>query len=134
MDLLEEIIWYLAKQGVIDGLNKDAFADHLPDTPEKVVALHEYSGLGPISEAEGAVRSVQVWVRASRDNPEWGKKKCSEIFKLFVGNHRVIDERDGSGRGLWGVFKPFQNPHRVKIDENGRSIYGFNMLVGTGND
>ncbi len=135
-DLLLDLINYLESLVIVAGDGIDSFRDFMPDEPDKLVVLNEYAGSGTQTGAAGVSRSVQVMVRASPDDPEWAKNKAWEIFNVLdTPEDRVLDTREHIVPDVrWAVIVARQTPFKIKVDENARSIYGFNLGVVTSRD
>ncbi|MBT9168521.1 MAG: hypothetical protein DDT19_01867 [Syntrophomonadaceae bacterium] len=135
-DLLLDLINRLRLLAIVVGDGIDSFRDFMPDAPDKLVVLSEYAGSGTQTGAAGVARSVQVMVRTSRDDPEWAKNKAWEIFNVLdTPGDRILDTREHVARGTrWAVIAARQTPSRIRIDQNARSIYGFNLGVVTSRD
>lgn len=131
--MLYELVEYLTQQNVVKGDAKDTYRDYVPDEPDKLVALQEYNGVGSIPAAEGVARRVQIIARSSLEDPDWASTKIWQIFNVLDVPDRIIDTRKEGGN-LWGVFDPLGTPHKMRVDEHARPIYGFNLSVITSRD
>lgn len=136
-DLLLDLIEYLQEEGLVTGDGIDAFRDHMPDSPDRLIAIQEYPGAGSSTGVDTTRRSLQVSVRSDSDNPSWAKEKCWEIYNLLdTPLDQVHDLREHitmiSDR--WMVISPRQTPFKSSIDNNARVIYSFNMGVTTYRD
>ncbi len=128
-DMLLDVVNYLQSRGVVAGDGVDTYRDFTPDKPDKVVVLQEYPGLGTIQGSEGAQRNFQVAVRSAVDDPDWARLKAWEIFNVLDLPGRIIDEG-----GFWGVLSGRQTPNKLRVDDNNRVVYGFNMNIVTQRD
>lgn len=132
-DMLLNIANYLIYQGIVQADGEDIFRDYIPDSPDQVVALQEYAGDGSLPQAQGAQRRFQVAVRASREDPDWARRKAWSIYNVLDVPEGIIDAR-GVGLQLWGVMNAIQTPFKLRVDDNARILYGFNMVIITERD
>lgn len=140
-DLLLDITKYLTYRKVVKGYGKDCFCDYMPDQPDRIVALYEYSGGGTVTGVEAVERSVQVTVRSNSDDPNWARKKAWEIFNILdTPLDRVLDLRELEPKyepsiGIrWAVSYARQTPFKIGVDKSNRVRYGFNMGITTYRD
>ena len=140
-DLLLDVIEYLQYEGIVQGDADDCYRDHMPEEPDKIISFREISD----GDATGAGRSgihrmFQVAVRSSLDHPEWARDKIWDIFNVLDTPDRVLDMREIDDENevyesdRWGVVEAIGTPARIKVDENGRSIYSFNVSIVTSRD
>lgn len=125
--LLLDIVTYLTSKGVIDGDGIDTFRDFIPETPDYLVAVTEYSGSPAVPYESAAHRSVQVSVRDK--SADVARSKALEIYKVFLAeteNLRIDFTED-----RWGQVSLRQPPFRMKTDTSDRVTYGFNMGITT---
>ena len=129
-DVLSEIISFLKNEGVVSGEGTDTFIDFRPETPDQVISLFEYPGLGRLNGGVGAVRSVQISVRSPKHDPLWAKNKAWEIYNELCLPEKILDTRSSeyvTQESFWGVIEPRQTPFKILLDDNARTIYGFNI-------
>lgn len=123
--LLLDIVTYLTTQGAVEGDGIDTFRDFIPEKPDNIVAITEYTGSPTVPYEPAVHRSVQVSVRnLSADK---ARVKALEIFKLMQSDNLIVDftpER-------WGQVYLRQPPFRSKTDSSDRVIYSFNMGITT---
>ena len=123
--LLLDMVLYLKSQGLVIDDGIDAFRDFTPDSPDNVVALHEYRG-DPNVQFEPAVnRSIQVSVRNLVADE--ARKKALDIFKSLQSENLIVNftaER-------WGQVYLRQTPFRLGSDSLNRTTYCFNLGVTT---
>lgn len=135
-DLLQDIAEYLDYQEVKN--EEGIFLDFTPDEPDSVVVLYEYEGSATTPGTEGVVRRFQVTVRSEADKPDDARQKAWEVFNTLDRLDKVFDLREVDDEEFesqrWGVLSALQTPHKIKVDENGRTIYGFNMTMVTHRD
>lgn len=126
--LLLDIVTYLTTNGAIEGDGVDTFRDFIPESPDNIVAITEYTGSPIVPHEPAAHRSVQVSVRNL--SADAARVKANEIFKLFRSENSIIvftPER-------WGQVSLRQPPFRMKTDNADRVTYGFNMGITTSLD
>jgi len=133
-DMLLDVVNYLKDNDVVEDDGKDCFRDYTPDSPDQVVVLTEYGGLPFPPHMVGALRRFQVIARSSRDDPDWGRRKAWELYNTLDVPEKIIDARDEDGKGMWGVITALQTPHKMRVDDNGRDVYGFNVAITTERD
>jgi len=134
-DMLLKVINFLAENGVVTGDAVDTYRDFTPDKPDKVVVLQEYGGLGTFQGSEGAQRRFQVSVRSSVEDPEWAKTKAWEVYNALIIPESIIDSRTWVDPDkLWGVLSAMNTPNKLRVDENNRMVYGFNVNIVTERD
>lgn len=125
--LLLDIVTYLTSKGVIEGDGIDTFRDFIPETPDNLVAITEYSGSPGVKYDPTAHRSIQVSVR--NKNADVARSKALEIYKTFMPESD--DARIDFTEDRWGQVSLRQPPFRMKTDSNDRVTYGFNMGITT---
>lgn len=123
-DLLRDIETYLVAKGVVGSAR--VCIDTMLEYDGTTIALYEYSGKTPLPQITGAVRSVQVVVRdrsaaTSRDT-------ARAIYAVLTpgddGIKYLTPER-------WCMLFIKQPPFKIKVDDAGRSFYGFNVDITT---
>jgi len=105
------------------------FRDYSPADGILVVVLQEYQGAPATLGETVAHRSVQVTAR-SKDlviakNMAWAMYRALQEPETLKVQFTV---------GRWGLVYLRQTPYKMRIDEFGRVVYGFNMGVTTAND
>jgi hypothetical protein len=127
MTLLEDIVTYLTRLGIIEGDGIDTYRDFKPELPDNIVSLHEYKGDPPSPYTDVVHRSVQVVVR--NRNAVEAQKKAIELFKALTpaGESLRIDFTDTR----WGQVHLRESPHKFSQDESDRVHYGFNLGITT---
>lgn len=126
--LLLDIVTYLTSKGVIAGDGIDTFRDFIPETPDSLVAVTEYSGSPAVNYDPAAHRSVQVSVRDK--NADVARSKALEIYKVFLKDKKEDGRVDFTSE-RWGQVTLRQSPFRMKTDASDRVTYGFNMGITT---
>jgi hypothetical protein len=126
--LLEKLSTYLAEEG-----GPDIFIDILPETPDKLICLREFTGFR-VLQGEGAIRNVQVLVRSSADNPSWARTKAWGLYNKLKNDEHIIDSREEEEEGFWGMVVINQTPFKMGLDINNRACYGFNLTVGNNDE
>jgi len=125
--LLLDIVEYLADNNVAIGDGIDCFRDYSPEDPDNVIVLYEYRGSASVSFDDTTQRAVQVTVRSS--DPDYARDKAIEIFNLF--KVKECAKRVDFTADRWGQVTLRNTPFKIKVDENDRFIYGFNMGILT---
>lgn len=126
--LLLDIVKYLQTNNLVEGDGVDAFRDFLPEAPDNLVTLYEYSSL-PVVNYETAVnRSVQILVRNSNSNS--ARELALEIYKSLYSTSTRIDFTPDRFAAVYIR----QTPFKLRIDESNRTIYCFNIGVTTSID
>jgi hypothetical protein len=125
--LLLDIVEYLVDNNVAVGDGIDCFRDYSPEDPDNVIVLYEYRGSTSVPFDDTTQRAVQVTVRSS--DPDYARDKAIEIFNLF--KVKECAKRVDFTTDRWGQVTLRNTPFKIKVDENDRFIYGFNMGVLT---
>ena len=126
--LLEKITEYLVNQDVVQGSGIDIFRDFLPDSPSKVIVLHEYGSPRGTVGSEALIRRIQIEVRTSAEDPMWGRDKIWELFRILAPIEGIIDGREENpSTDLWMVVLPLQSPYKVRVDDSNRWMFSFNI-------
>lgn len=126
MALLDDLLDFLAAQN-LGTKGVDIFATTMPDDPDAIIQVSEYSGRRP----EGVLGSpvpiarfprVQIMVRDSRYVT--ARARAESVYQLLapVANQQMGGTRINS---IW----PLQEPALLENDENGRSIMVFNVEI-----
>lgn len=123
--LLLDIATYLASRGLVQGDGIDVFRDFYPEEPDDVVVLYEYKGDEVLPYEDKVNRSVQVAVRSP--DADTARTKALSIFKALQSETCLIYFTNDR----WGQVYLRQSPFKIKIDENSRAVYGFNIGVTT---
>lgn len=130
MTLLEDIVMYLAAEGLVRGDGVDAFRDFIPESPDNIVILYEYAG-DPVSQYTDVVhRSVQVVVR--NKSASAAKALANKLLAAFRKSDETL--RIDFTASRWGQTHIRQTPFKLKQDENGRIYYAFNLGITTNTD
>lgn len=125
--LLLDIVTYLTDKSVITGDGIDTFRDFIPEMPDNIVAITEYTGNPTVPYEPSAHRSIQVSVR--NKSADEARKKALDIFKALQPESENCRVDFTSER--WGQISFRQAPFRMKTDNNDRVTYGFNMGITT---
>lgn len=127
MKLLEDIADYLASKSLISGVAVDTFLDFMPESPDNIVVLREYTG-DPVSRYTNVVhRSVQVVVR--NKSATEAQKLAIDLCKAFMLSDDV--QRINFTSTRWGQVHVRQVPFKIKQDDRDRTQYGFNLGITT---
>jgi hypothetical protein len=126
--LLEDIGLFLVANNIATGDGIDIFRDFTPEQPDSLIALHEYNGDSASFYDSSVHRSIQV---LSRDlNADAARQKTLDIFTAIpaaqsaIGIVHFTSER-------WGQVFLRQPPFKLKVDENNRVYYAFNIGITT---
>lgn len=123
--LLLDIALYLINNGVAQEDGVDIFRDFSPEEPDNVIVLYEYKGSDIVPYEEKVHRSVQVSVRDI--DADIAREKALSIFKLLQSDTHVVHFTNDR----WGQVYLRQTPFKIKIDNNARTVYGFNVGITT---
>lgn len=125
-DLLSDIKTYFTSLGIVP--DSIVFKDYMPNKPDTVVAIYEYSGSAPLPQIDGVHRSVQVVVR-SKNNAE-ARSKINALYASLQTEDGILSftpER-------WAMVHLRQTPFKMKTDESERHYFVFNVGITTYND
>ena len=125
-DLLLDIVSYLTTNELVSGDGVDAFRDLMPEQPDNVVVVNEYTNVDTILNIGVATRNVQILVRDRSYSA--AKNKSSSIHKLVKDK---LDNIVDLTAERWAIMYPKQTPCKIQIDSNNRVIFGFNISVTT---
>lgn len=125
--LLLDIVTYLTTKKVIKGDGIDTFRDFIPEEPDSVVAITEYSGSLGTKFDPTAHRSIQVLARDA--NADKARIKALELYEALLPKSE--DGRVDFTSDRWGQVHMRQTPFRMKTDSSDRVSYGFNMGITT---
>lgn len=121
MSLLADFETYLKSNNVLDVL----YQDFMPDTPVTVASIYEYSGNTPEPQVAGATRSLQVVTRDT--SPDVSRQHCFDIYKALQTEDGIINLTPDRWCGIYLKQPPF----KLKMDQQGRVLYVFNLIVTT---
>jgi len=126
-DLLSDLETFLRASSVVGSAT--VFRDTIRETEGMAIALYEYMGTTPIPQIDGATRAVQVVVRDKSATA--AKEKARELYNVLApddsGIKYLTNER-------WCLLNIKQPPFKIKVDEEDRSYYGFNIDITTYTD
>ena len=127
-DLLLDLIDHLTSKGVVEGDGIDSFRDFTPEEPDSVFVILEYAGAPTPLHHTLTHRSLQLTFRANEARV--AKAKCKQVFDELspVDRHKVLSN------GRWCQIYPRQSPFKIKVDDAGRTTYGFNIGITTERD
>lgn len=126
--LLLDIASFIITAGYATTDGVDIFRDFTPEEPDSLVVLHEYAG-APASLYDPAVhRSVQVSCRDK--DADIARQTIVSIFKALTAAQN-FDGKIVFTSDRWGQVYLRQPPFKLKIDENNRTYYVFNMGITT---
>src|SRR5574343_1955355 len=111
--LLLDLVEYLKENNLVVNDGEDAFRDTLPDDPDNIVILTEYTG-SPINSYLGAVhRSVQIAVRNVAGDD--ARRKALSICELLNVESKHIKLSNGR------MLQVYIRNTPVKIDTDSRT-------------
>lgn len=125
--LLLDIILYFKSKSLVEDDGIDAFRDFTPEKPDNLVALHEYRGSPSIPQDPRVHRSVQVTVRDL--NADTSRQRAVDLFQALYTTDET--RRIDFTPDRWGQVYLRQPPFRMKMDENNRTVYCFNVGITT---
>lgn len=128
--LLLDIVNYFVGKGIAIGDGEDCFRDFAPESPDTIIAIHEYKGDPAVAYVDLVNRSVQITARDR--NADMARRKTLEMYEALRKDststeNRVVhftDER-------WGQVYLRQPPFKLKVDADNRVTYGFNIGITT---
>lgn len=123
--LLLDIASYLVSCGLATGDGIDVFRDTMPDKPDCLISLYEYGGDSVVLYESAVNRSVQLTVRDT--DADMARQRAWSIFDVLKSSTAFVQftpER-------WGQVHIRQTPFLLRVDENDRVVYGFNMGITT---
>lgn len=127
--LLQDLAGYLIESGIGTALGEDVFLDFLPDQPNNVVVISEYSGLPTTTGVEALDRRVQIRVRNA--DAEEARLLSWKAFNLLDTPENRIQL---ASNNRWMMTQALQTPFKVDIDGKERVSYVFNLAVVTYRD
>jgi hypothetical protein len=110
-------------------LGTDIFLGQLPDSPDNVVVLYPTGGFAQDLPLPDVKMTAQVLVRDK--SYQTGYERIWRVFNLLDGGERRFLEAP-SGRKM--VAQAMQPPLFLERDENGHSIFVFNVSIWTRRD
>lgn len=125
--LLLDIVLYLQALGIVEGDGLDCFRDFSPEEPDDIVLLMEYTGAPMIPQDPATHRSVQISTRSK--DPDVARARALQLCNSFRTEEET--RRINFTADRWGQVYVRQPPFRIKLDENNRTVYGFNIGVTT---
>ena len=127
--LLLDIIEYFVTKGLAQGDGIDCFRDFSPEEPDSIIVLYEYRGSPPVPYDDAGVvhRSVQVTVRDF--DADTARQKALDLFNSL--DIKDVAKRVDFTPERFAQVSLRQPPFKIKLDDNHRAIYGFNMGVTT---
>lgn len=122
-DLLKDFESYFTSLDVIE--SGKFFRDTMPDMPDSLVCVFEYSGQGSIPQIQTANRSIQIAVRDK--NATVAMQKAKQLYGTLITEDGILSLTEVR----WCMVHLRQTPFKIRVDEKGRSYYGFNVGVTT---
>lgn len=121
----EDFAEYLLGKELIIGAGIDFFIDIEPDAPDNCIMLYEYVGDPYNPFAEIIHRSFQVMVR--NVDAANARQLCTDVFKSLMSTN--FDVQLTSDRVCQVYLR--NPPFKLKVDENNRAFYCFNIGITT---
>jgi hypothetical protein len=123
--LLVDLENYIINLGLATADGVDIYRDYLPDTPDAVITLYEYSGEPFANGVDGMLRMIQILVRAKSYA---GARLLS--WSLYNAFHTPDDYIHTLG-GKEALIRVRSTPLKMLADETSRVTFTFNMGVTT---
>lgn len=125
-ELIKDIQQYLIAGGLAVADGVDLFRDKVPDSPDAVIVISEYSG-SPMTPGVGAMdRSIQVIVR----QPTYALAK-SISWALFRALTDAIEPIKNITATRWGIMHARMAPIKLSEDAHTRIQFVFNIGITT---
>lgn len=128
--LLEDILEAFVTEGIYTDLGVDAFWDKMPATPDRCIALYEYTGLPEVPYEDAVHRSVQVVCRNT--SASLAKIDAERVHEFIVTSLDETGRLDFNGRFTQTTLR--QTPFKIDEDDLNRVQFGFNMGITTSRD
>ena len=124
MDLIDALITRIISDGYATTKDVDIFKDTSPASPEECVAVFEYNGTPPAAFTDMSVRSIQITARAK--TAARAKERIWNIYRaLYTEDFMIV-------LGEKHCLMAMRNtPIKIYVDEQHRSVYGFNCGITT---
>lgn len=123
--LLLDIVEYLVGNSIVQEDGVDIFRDFTPESPDTLIALHEYKGDPGVQHESAVNRSVQILSRSKSANE--ARQRALTIHDLLISENLIVNFT----ASRWGQVHIRQSPFKIGIDGNGRITYGFNVGITT---
>lgn len=128
--LLEDILTEFVDNTLYNGMGLDAFWDKMPASPDRCIAVYEYTGLPEVPYEEAVHRSVQVVCRNS--SASLAKIDAERVHEFIVTRLDETGRIDFNGRFTQTTLR--QTPFKIDEDDLNRVQFGFNMGITTSRD
>lgn len=125
-NLLLDLGNYLIAQGIATTDGVDLFRDSMPDAPNCVTVLYEYSSGVPTFVAD---RSVQIIVRA-----ETYEAARQASWRAFSKLYDPLEPVMHINTNRWIIVSARNGPTKLQIDAHGRTLFVFNLGICTTSD
>ncbi len=122
MSLIENIINYLIAKECAVAKDTDIFQDFVPDNPDDIIAILEYTGSAPAMFTSTSNRSLQVVVRAKTFTA--ARDKSWKIFNTLYREDLHFNETN-----LQGLIFMRQTPFKLLVDSASRTTFVFNFSL-----
>lgn len=127
-DLLLDLTNYFKNNALVQGDGIDTFRDTAPESPDSLVVLYEYQGDPIVPQVASVNRSVQVVVRDK--SATTSKTKARSLYNALVTEEGIINLTTTR----WCMISLRNTPVKIKVDDQSRIYYGFNLGITTYND
>lgn len=126
-NLLVDIVTLLTAQLLVTGEAVDCFRNFMPDKPDNVTVIFEYTSGKSMPYDTTVVRSIQITVRNKSANV--AKTKAKAIWNLFTptNNELLIGTQIR-------IINPRNEPFKLMVDSNNRVYYALNIGIVTKTD
>lgn len=125
--LLYDMVQFFIDEGLCDEDGVDCFRDFSPEEPDDIVVLFEYGSSAVVSFDDMVQRSVQITTRSK--DPDLAREKAIALYSCLKAHESA--KRIDFTNDRWAQVSLRQTPFKIKIDDNDRFIYGFNVGIAT---
>lgn len=122
VDLIGDIVNIIIEEQLAEAADVDIFKDFIPENPDDIVVVSEYSSLAVVPFANASVRSIQILCRAKSASK--AREKCWKIFDSFLSK---LPMTTIGGRTC--VLALRNAPFKIEVDKKNRHLYVFNMGI-----
>lgn len=124
--MLKEFASFLIANGIATALKTDVFLQKRPLTPNQVITLIEYGGGAGQLFVGSMDRKIQITVRGT---VSYAEAKAFAIYKLILNQTEAIVYLTGGER--FAIMSLLDTPRKIGEEEDGTSIFGFNLGITT---
>lgn len=124
--LLLDIVLFLKTEKLVSDDGVDAFRDFIPEKPDSIVVVQEYTGYPAFLYDPSVHRSIQI---LARDNSaDAARSKMVAIFKALRDAQSEVGVVDFTST-RWGQVHLRQTPFLLRRDKNDRTYYAINVGI-----